>query len=217
MYLTYFCIDHVEETENPTVSNCVQIATYGADVGIWSKAGSNQITIIGITPTLDDHSVKVEGTGHVMITDLTIDLHNNREDFDDVFTELNDADSKSDDPDANSSEQDDENPELGAVLDKMRRLSVEEKSAREIVHGAEGYAKTSFEDGLEVYRKEREKIFRDHLEGEARVQAIVKEIASLQKARDRLRKRANEDHARAHAVKNREREKQRRKDHEQAK
>ncbi|KAI0529932.1 hypothetical protein GGR58DRAFT_495139 [Xylaria digitata] len=198
------------------------------------KAGSSQITIIGVTPTLDEHSVKVEGTGHVMITDLAIDLLNNREDFDDVFTELNDVDSKSDDPDANMSERD-ENPELEAALDKMRRLLVEEKSAQEVVHSAvnrlqildiygrsiaaskEGSAKTSFEDGLEVYRKEREKIFRDHLEGEARVQAIVKEITCLQKATDRLHKRADKDHARAHAAKDKEREKQRRKNREQAK
>ncbi|TGJ83643.1 hypothetical protein E0Z10_g5149 [Xylaria hypoxylon] len=197
--------------------------------------GSNQITIIGLTPTLDEHSVKVEGTGHAMITDIAIDLLPNRESFDDVFTELNDPDNKFDDPDTNSSEEDDKGPELKAALDKMRQLLVEEKTARENVYsaenrlqildaygrsiaaGREGHSKTSFEDGLKIYKNEREDIFRDHLEGEAKVQVVAKEIALLQKATTRLRKHDEKDRVRARAAKDKEREKQRRKDQEEAK
>ncbi|RWA04523.1 hypothetical protein EKO27_g10582 [Xylaria grammica] len=199
------------------------------------KTGTNQILIVGLTPTLDEHSVKIEGTGYATITDLAVNLLPNKENFDDVFPEVDDLGNKSDDLDTNPSEQDDEDPQLQAALDEMRQLSVEDKMAQETVNsavnrlqildaygrsiaaGKEGHAATPFQDGLAIYREERESIFNDHLEGEAEVQAITKKIASQQKVIDNLRKRADKDRAQAHAARDKQREKQRRKEREQAK
>ena len=42
------------------------------------QPGANQIVIDGLTPLVDEHSIKVEGTGSATITDVTVDLLPNR-------------------------------------------------------------------------------------------------------------------------------------------
>lgn len=38
------------------------------------QPGINHVTIIGLTPTTDEHSIKVEGTGTAIITDTSVQL-----------------------------------------------------------------------------------------------------------------------------------------------
>ncbi|KAI1748420.1 hypothetical protein F4782DRAFT_542820 [Xylaria castorea] len=199
------------------------------------KHGTNQITIIGLTPTLDENSVKIDGTGYALITNLVIELLPNREIFDNIFTEPDDIDGRSDNSDTDSLEQDNGDPELEAVSDKIRQLEHENKAALEAVHSAEsrltilqvygqsmvagneGHSKTSIEDGMKIYQKERAEIFRDHQEGETKAQDIHKKMLTLRKLEDRLRKRVAKRRAKSHVARDKEIEKQRRKDIEQAK
>ncbi|KAI0456394.1 hypothetical protein F5B21DRAFT_513253 [Xylaria acuta] len=199
------------------------------------KVGTNQIAIIGLTPTLDENSVKIDGTGYALITNLVIELLPNREIFDDVFTESDDIDDKSDDSDTDSPEQDDDDPELKAVSDKIRQLEGENKAALEAVRSAEsrlnileaygrsmaagneGHSKTPFEDGMKIYQNERAEIFRGHREGEIKAQDIHKKMLSLKRLEGRLRKRVAKCRAKARVARDKEIEKQRRKDLEQAK
>ncbi|KAI0466028.1 hypothetical protein F4859DRAFT_341122 [Xylaria cf. heliscus] len=199
------------------------------------KAGTNQIAIIGLTPTLDENSVKIDGTGHALITNLVIELLPNREIFDNIFTEPDDVDDKSDDSDIDLSEQDDDDPELKTILDQIRQLEDENKAALEAVRSAEsrlaileaygramaagneGHSKTSFEDGLKIYRNGRAGIFRDHREGQIKVEDISKKMRTLKKQEGRLCKRIAKRRAKARVARDKEIERQRRKDVEQVK
>lgn len=49
------------------------------------KPGANEIEIYGLTPTTDEHSIKVDGFGAASVTDMTIDLVPNRETFAQVY------------------------------------------------------------------------------------------------------------------------------------
>ncbi|KAI0444338.1 hypothetical protein F4803DRAFT_549344 [Xylaria telfairii] len=199
------------------------------------KVGTNQIAVIGLTPTLDENSIKIDGTGYALITNIVLELLPNRDIFDNIFVESDDADDKSDDSDTDSSEEDDDDPELKAVSDKIRQLEYESKAALEAVRGAqsrlnilEAYGQsmasgnkyhplTPFEDGMKIYRNQRAEIFSDHREGETKVENMQKEMLTLKKLEDRLRKRAAKHRAKARVARGKEIEKQRRKDLEQVK
>ncbi|RYC58401.1 hypothetical protein CHU98_g7808 [Xylaria longipes] len=199
------------------------------------KTGTNQIAVLGLTPTLDENSVKIGGTGYALITNLVIKLLPNREIFDNVFTESDDGDDNSDNSDTDSPEQNDDDSELEAVSEKIRQLEDENKAALEAVRSAEsrlnilevyghsmaagneGHSKTSFEDGMKIYRNERAEIFRAHREGETKARDNHKQMLTLKKLEDRLRTRVAKRRSKARAARDREIEKQRRKNLEQAK
>ncbi|KAI1332415.1 hypothetical protein F5Y16DRAFT_177472 [Xylariaceae sp. FL0255] len=195
------------------------------------KNGTNQIAIIGLTPTLDEHSVKVEGTGSAVITDLTVELVPNREIFDEIYPDDSDDD-KSDDL-ASDYDDDEEDPELKAVKDDIRQLTIEQEIAHEKRHSAEsrlqildafGVSMATDREvdidisvGIEAYRSEREKTFRDHLEGRSQEQEIATKLISLVKKQSRLKKQLAKASAKALAAKTKEKDKQRRKALEQKK
>ena len=56
------------------------------------QTGVNQITVLGLTPTVDEHSIKVEGTGSAIISDITVELLPNRDIFEEIYPD-SDADS----------------------------------------------------------------------------------------------------------------------------
>lgn len=49
------------------------------------KPGANEVEIYGLTPTMDEHSIKVDGIGSASVTDMTIDLVPNKETFSQAF------------------------------------------------------------------------------------------------------------------------------------
>lgn len=184
---------------------------------------------------MDENSIKIDGTGYALITNIVIELLPNRDIFDNIFAESNDADDKADGSDTDSSEEDDDDPELEAVSDKICQLEYESKAALEAVRGAQSrlnileaygqsmasgnkyHPQTPFEDGMKIYRKQRAEIFGDHREGETKVENIQKEMLTLKKLEDRLRKRAAKHRAKVRVARGKEVEKQRRKDLEQVK
>ncbi len=63
------------------------------------KPGANQITIVGLTPTVDEHSIKVEGTGAAIISDIAVELLPNRDIFQEIGRRQVDSDSDESDDD----------------------------------------------------------------------------------------------------------------------
>lgn len=66
------------------------------------KPGTNEVEIYGLTPTLDQHSIKVDGIGSASVTDMTVDLVPNKQSFaelyeDDLEIEMSDPENESDD------------------------------------------------------------------------------------------------------------------------
>jgi len=196
------------------------------------KPGTNQITIVGLTPTLDEHSVKVEGTGSAIITDLVVELLPNNEIFDDNEDDDNDED-ESDSGDNSDGES--ETTELKALALEISRLSDRQRTALESMRSADhrlklldaygqsvatrhkGQPQTSIEQCMSFYQAERERIFRDNLAGQVAEREVSTELNKMRKKQDRLRKRAARKAAKSGATKQKERERRRRRRLEKSK
>ncbi|KAH6635651.1 hypothetical protein B0J18DRAFT_487702 [Chaetomium sp. MPI-SDFR-AT-0129] len=199
------------------------------------KPGPNEITVVGVTPTADEHSIKVEGTGSATITDITVKLLPNRDIFQEIYP---DSDSESE-SEATSEEDDDDddkvNDALEEVRDKLIALKDEQKRAREVISSSESRLKildsynhslerkcgVNIEASIETYRVEREKVFQDHMDGAARERDLAKEILKLTKEKTRLEKvqakekaKADREKAKVKRAKEKLREKQERRERE---
>ncbi len=196
---------------------------------------------MGVTPTADEHTIKVEGTGSAIITDITVELLPNRDIFEEIYPESDSESDKDKSDDDDDDDEDDDNKvtaDLKEVRAQMVTLGDEQKRAKETVASAESRLKildafgnaldrkrgVNIEANLETYRTEREKVFRDHMDGLARDRALTDDIAKLRREEFRLRKlqlkeeqRVAKEKAKVKRVKEKLREKQRRRDDERDK
>lgn len=164
------------------------------------KPGANEITILGLSPSVDEDSIKVEGTGSAIISDIAVELLPNREIFQEIFPE-SDADTSDDDLD----DEDDEGPKkdselLASVRREITLLQDDQKRVKEMIASADSrlkildaYGKTldrkrnvDIGAGLDTYRGEREKVFKDHMDATVRERKINKDIADLLEEEERL-------------------------------
>lgn len=90
------------------------------------QPGLNEVTIYGITPTADEHSVQLDGHGPATITDMSVELILNRERFADQFP---DEDSDSDAEDGEESEF--EREDLKALALELKELTHDAELALE--------------------------------------------------------------------------------------
>ncbi|KAK0717953.1 hypothetical protein B0T26DRAFT_711427 [Lasiosphaeria miniovina] len=167
------------------------------------KPGANEITIVGLTPTADEDSIKVEGTGAAIITDIAVTLLPNNDIFEDIYPDSDDDEDKdTSEDDEEEDEAEDINKALEDVRDNITSLSDEQKRAKEIIASAESRLKmldaygvsldkrrnVDIETGVETYRKEREKVFQDHMEGIIRDRELTRDISKLRLEQRRLEK-----------------------------
>lgn len=173
------------------------------------QPGPNEITVVGLTPTTDEHSIKVEGTGSAIITDITVELLPNRDIFEDIYP---DSDSDKEDSDQDDDDAEEKaNTALEEVKDKIQELKDNQARAEEGVASAssrlkflDAYGKSldkkrgvDIEVSVETYRKEREKVFGDHMTGSVRVRELAKKILDLGKEQERLEKLAYKERVKA--------------------
>ncbi|KAI0198122.1 hypothetical protein F4808DRAFT_268591 [Astrocystis sublimbata] len=229
------CEYHIRDLGTRSVTLYPSRAQIARDIkNVPLKVGTNQVVIRGLTPTLDENSVKIEGSGHALITNLVVELLPNREIFDNIYADAKDVDDKTD-SDTDSEQDDDDDPELKAVLDQIRVLEDEHMDALEIVHSAEsrmrfleafgnsvaarkeGHAETPVQDGLEIYREERALMFNDYRSGSTHAQDLQKQIQKLKKSERRRRKHLSKRRVKARVAKEKELEKKRREEAEEAK
>ncbi|OHW89777.1 mucoidy inhibitor-like protein [Colletotrichum incanum] len=195
------------------------------------NSGTNEITIFGLSPTVDESTIKVEGTGFAVITDIAVELLPNRDIFQDIYPESDDDDHDGV-PDTDSDHGDNEedpvdSPELTILRSRLRQLRDEERCAKEAVESAssrlkilDAYGKSldrrkgiDIAQSMETYRAERERIFQDHTTGMIRVQDNSKLLNAALAEERRLVKQqeketAGEARKKAKARKDREKEKQ---------
>ncbi|KAK3934839.1 hypothetical protein QBC46DRAFT_398835 [Diplogelasinospora grovesii] len=202
------------------------------------KPGANEITVVGLTPTADEHSIKVEGTGSAIITDITVELLPNRDIFQEIYPDSEDSEKDQSEDEEDDDRFEESNEALEDVRETLTALRDEEKCAKEAIASAESrlkildaYGKSldkkrgiDIETGVETYRKEREKVFKDRLDGTVRVRNINIEIEKLAKEEGRLlqlslKKRSKEIKAKekVQKAKNKEKEKERRREAERLK
>lgn len=163
------------------------------------KPGANEITVVGVTPTADEHSIKVEGTGSAIITDITVELLPNRDIFEEIYPDSDDEDDKKSD-DESDDEPEKVNEALDAVRDKIQAVLDEQKIATETVANAGSRLKildaygasldkkraVDIQTSLDTYRTEREKVFEDHLAGTIRDRELAKDLRKLRAEETRL-------------------------------
>ncbi|KAL2874880.1 hypothetical protein SGCOL_010001 [Colletotrichum sp. CLE4] len=177
------------------------------------KPGANEITIFGLTPTVDESTIKVDGTDSAIITDIAIEFVPNRESFQDVYPDSDDEMSDAhEELDGEPEEDVDENEEpsaLDKVRVKIRKLRDEERSAKEAVESAASRLKIldaygnsldskegiNIADSIETYRAERDRIFQDHVAGVTRGQDNMKRLSIFLEQETRLVKKQKREAA----------------------
>lgn len=174
---------------------------------------------MGLTPTADEESIKVEGTGSAIITDITVELLPNRDIFQDIYPDSDEEseDDKDDDEDSEEDDNDDLSQALEEARDKMTELGDKQKAAKELIasaetrlrildaHGAsldkKEHKDVNIEASLATYRAERTKVFQDHLEGTLQERALAKELTAVSKQIQRLVKQQAKKRAKAEKAK----------------
>jgi hypothetical protein len=157
--------------------------------------------IEGLTPTVDEHSIKVEGTGAATITDMTVQLIANREVYEDIYPSDDDDDEDDEDENADSDQEDDATK---AVTAEIAKLNVELLAENERTDSAsarlamlEKYSGTvaskrpdDLEKCLQDYSVERAKAYADQVASIARTDEIAKKMHVLNKKKTQLGKAA---------------------------
>lgn len=170
----------------------------------------NQISVIGLTPTVDEHSIKVEGTGSAIISDISVELLENQEIFQEIYpdSDKDDSDASEDENGQNASTKDSEDEaltpaqtELKAMREKIVTVLDDVKRADEVVSSAEKrlslleeYGK-KFEpksgsdvgDIVDIYTEQRGKTFQDHIDGTIRQRELHAEVSRLRKKENKLK------------------------------
>ncbi|KAG4434543.1 hypothetical protein IFR05_009984 [Cadophora sp. M221] len=190
--------------------------------------GANQIVIDGLSPLVDEHSIKVEGTGSATITDVTVDLLPNREVYEDVYpSDSEDEDeSESDDSDA-------EVDEMKSINVRMKKLHVQLLDEQEKINSAanrlkicdnfgksvekERPAPSDLDKLISAYQTERKKIYQDHEAATCAVEDVREEIRKTEKEKMKLAKALVKANEKVEKEKAKEREKKLRKKAEIAK
>jgi hypothetical protein len=186
---------------------------------------------------VDEHSIKVDGTGSAIITDIKVELLPNRDIFQEIYPD-SDSDSDKEESEEDADDHDTRNAALEEVREELVGLDDQRKRAKEALasaesrlkfldaHGSSIDAKSNVDivAGMETYRTEREKVFQDHMAGIARDRDVAKAIAKVRLEEARLlklqakeEKKAAKEKAKLRRARERVKEKQRRRDEEQNK
>ncbi|KAG8673340.1 hypothetical protein FPOAC2_06783 [Fusarium poae] len=174
------------------------------------KPGINEISIVGLSPTIDKHSIMVEGNGTASITAISVELLPNREIFDEIYPDSDEDESESEDD-----EDDDQLPDVSqdqtilGVKMKLIELRDEQQRAREIVGNADNRIKIldtysnsldkkegiNISEMLEVYKTEHMKAFKERLVGVQQEREVTEAINNAIKEQSRLTKLAEKARA----------------------
>ncbi|KAG6062911.1 hypothetical protein E4U32_001840 [Claviceps aff. humidiphila group G2b] len=177
------------------------------------QPGTNEITIQGLSPSVDQDSIKVEVGPAFTISDVSIEALPNRDIFEEIHPELDSDDTEGDEDD------DDldftpwkESPDLKQAKQKLDSLHDDRTLADEAVSSAESrlklldtYSKTwdrkkgpsIAEESLQMYKEQRSRVYGDYMAGLAQQRAVddkmedqINEVHRLQKLDDKARAKA---------------------------
>ncbi|KAG8412944.1 hypothetical protein J3459_013637 [Metarhizium acridum] len=178
------------------------------------KPATNKITVTGLSPTIEQESIKVEGGGSsVIITDVAVELLPNRDIFEEVY-----PDSSRDQADCDCNDQSDavsdsdsgqeQRPERSFAQAKLQKIQEKLEIATERVDNAtsrlkilESYASALQEEGrvgdindeLEKYRVLRDELFMERVERKKIQRGLREQLDKLQ--RQQVKEKAKEQKA----------------------
>lgn len=156
------------------------------------QPGANEITILGLTPTADENSIKVDGKGSATITDMMVELISNPDSYDNVYPESEDDTEESEDDQSGSEPESDATKALAEEKkrndDCIMEANEEKKAAASRLPMLESYGRSFEKDRpsqlqvcISAYREERKKAFEAHKESEDKVNTLEKERAKIHK------------------------------------
>jgi hypothetical protein len=164
------------------------------------QPGPNQIIIDGLAPTVDEHSIKVEGTGAATISEVTVDLLPNH----DIYEEIYPSDSEDDMSMDEDDESDAETEAMRTINAKIKTLNTalineDEKtnSADERFKICDRFGKSiadnrpppaDLEKILIAYNEERKKIFSDHVASVGAAGYLREQITKAEKEKTKITK-----------------------------
>ncbi|PQE22518.1 mucoidy inhibitor protein [Rutstroemia sp. NJR-2017a BVV2] len=163
------------------------------------QPGANQIIIDGFAPTIDEHSINVEGSGSATITEVSVDLLPNRDVYEEIYSSDSDDEALSDDTE--SDDEDEAMKIIDSKIKQMNRLLAQEtekiNSVASRLKICEDYGATvrdnppspeAFEKLVKAYRDEREKIYVEHVSASAALEITQEELTKLNKQKAKLAK-----------------------------
>ncbi|KAF5666332.1 hypothetical protein FHETE_6216 [Fusarium heterosporum] len=182
------------------------------------KPGINEVSIIGLSPTIDKNSIKVEGSGAATITGISVEYLPNQEIFDEVYPDSDRDDSGSEDEDEDEDDDDlPDAPQEQSLLEikmKLIELNDEQQKARQIVGSADSriiildsYSRSldkkegiNISEVLKTYQQEHLKAFEQRLVGVKMEREVTEAINKAQKEQSRLIKLANKAREKANKI-----------------
>lgn len=183
-----------------------------------SQPGVNEITVHGLTPTLDIDSVKVEGSGSAVITDISVELRPNKETFSLVYPD----DSESDDDDLEYTEIKDSPALLSAkakadkLSDKFHSFKEKEASALKRLEILDSYSaslngetNSDIAKFMDQYKEARLTAFQDSEEAKQALRDMRNELDEAKEAVSKLQKIVNKARQKHSTASSKERQKRR--------
>ncbi|KAL6801744.1 hypothetical protein J3E68DRAFT_394256 [Trichoderma sp. SZMC 28012] len=195
--------------------------------GVQLKRGTNEVTIIGLSQTVDSDSIKVETNGSATITNLEVESVTNRQLFHEVYPESDsESESDSDEEEFSEDEAKAESHELKSAKDSLQESRDALATARDSAGNAQRRLDLleaiginnnnkngdSIQTTLEQYREERKKAFQDLTDSNNLQRSLNKDVEKAEKKYNKLqreedKKNAKENKAKAQAKKEREKKK----------
>lgn len=155
------------------------------------KPGPNEIEIYGLSPTVDEHSIQIEGRGAATIVDMTVDLVPNCDIFEEVYPE--ELDESSSESEYEYEDSDDEAESVKNISKELKELRSQAAAAVEMQNSVnqrlmalDRYAKSitvehnSPDDVsklLQKYEIDRLAIYKAHATAAETIEGLNKRIA----------------------------------------
>ena len=147
---------------------------------------------MGLTPTADESSIKVDGKGSATITDMMVELVPNPDSYEDIYPESEDDAEESED---DQSESEPESDAVKALTKKKKQndesimeANEEKKAAASRLAMLESYGRSFEKDRpsdlkacIKAYREEREQAFQVHKESEDTIKTLETEAVKISK------------------------------------
>ncbi|KAF2182203.1 hypothetical protein K469DRAFT_712812 [Zopfia rhizophila CBS 207.26] len=154
------------------------------------KPGANEVEIYGLSPTVDEHSIQIEGKGAATIVDMTVELMPNRDIFEEIYPQ--ESDTSDADSDQNFHDSDDETEAVRTISKELKNLRLRvteatetQNSATERLSTLDKYAKSVTSEHnspdeitklLQKYEEDRSAVFQVHSAATQTLAALKKQI-----------------------------------------